>query len=326
MNHAITDDGRPNIEVQSGPLELQTDFVLCAPGGYARVWQEYWLPVSGIKSHLHTNRGFSAGFAITETGTAFYFYSYGTHDAITATAHGGAAHEQATFRDIVPGRVVNIVLPEKLADPRACACASRTREATTCSATTRPAGGLGRRKAGDGGRRAGRRGRGVAGRKGFLSGRTGRDPGRTGRVPAGPGVDPALCAGPHGVGTPVPGPGAPVPRRPDSAAGPGPESKKRRRALLSGARPGGLCGLDRGPVPFRARERPTRPSVCRPRRNWWSCDERSGLSEAVAGSQELSTEDGHLATDLAHEVLLERYLILSRRLGRAADHEQAREA
>jgi len=58
-NENLTLDGAGNIEVQAGPLPVQTDFLRLDPGE-TRTWEEAWLPVAGMqKTHLASNADFT---------------------------------------------------------------------------------------------------------------------------------------------------------------------------------------------------------------------------------------------------------------------------
>ncbi len=57
-NHNLTEDGAPNIEIQSGPLPVQTDFFFLKPG-QEHCWHEYWIPVHSMGKHLAGNQCFT---------------------------------------------------------------------------------------------------------------------------------------------------------------------------------------------------------------------------------------------------------------------------
>ena len=58
-NENLTRDGAGNIEIQAGPLPVQTDFLRLDPGE-TRSWNEVWLPVADMrKSHLASNADFT---------------------------------------------------------------------------------------------------------------------------------------------------------------------------------------------------------------------------------------------------------------------------
>lgn len=55
----LTEDCSPNIELQAGPLPIQTDFFLLRPGE-SHHWREAWLPVRNMQAeHLASNRDFT---------------------------------------------------------------------------------------------------------------------------------------------------------------------------------------------------------------------------------------------------------------------------
>ena len=58
-NENLTLDGAGNIEIQAGPLPVQTDFLRLDPGE-TRSWNEAWLPVADMReSHLASNAEFT---------------------------------------------------------------------------------------------------------------------------------------------------------------------------------------------------------------------------------------------------------------------------
>ncbi len=58
-NENLTLDGAGNIEIQAGPLPVQTDFLRLDPGE-TRIWDEAWLPVADMgKTHLASNADFT---------------------------------------------------------------------------------------------------------------------------------------------------------------------------------------------------------------------------------------------------------------------------
>ena len=58
-NENLTLDGAGNIEIQAGPLPVQTDFLRLDPGE-TRTWNEAWLPVADLgKTHLASNADFT---------------------------------------------------------------------------------------------------------------------------------------------------------------------------------------------------------------------------------------------------------------------------
>ncbi len=59
VNENLTLDGAPNIEIQSGPLPIQTDFLLLNPGE-ERSWREHFLPVRELlERHLASSPDFT---------------------------------------------------------------------------------------------------------------------------------------------------------------------------------------------------------------------------------------------------------------------------
>ena len=113
------DEDQANIEVQSGPLELQTDFMLCPPG-VANLWKECWLPVSKIKHPLHTDANFSLGFSPGEAESTFHLFSYRTYKDLTATVQRGDSRQTAALARVLPGTVQPITLTGRNVDPVAC--------------------------------------------------------------------------------------------------------------------------------------------------------------------------------------------------------------
>ncbi len=67
MNHRVNDEGTANIEIQSGPLWLQTDFMYMEPGKYHK-WNEYWLPLSETGRILNSNLSCSIGYSTSSDG------------------------------------------------------------------------------------------------------------------------------------------------------------------------------------------------------------------------------------------------------------------
>ena len=59
INENLTLDGAGNIEIQAGPLPIQTDFMRMNPGE-TRIWDEAWLPISDmLTTHLASNADFT---------------------------------------------------------------------------------------------------------------------------------------------------------------------------------------------------------------------------------------------------------------------------
>jgi tetratricopeptide (TPR) repeat protein len=326
MNHAITEDGSPNIEVQAGPLELQTDFMLCSPG-VANVWQEYWLPVSGIKNHLHTNLQFSAGFDTTDAATTFYFYSYGSHDAVTASAESDGHAAKATIKKMGPGTVGKIVLAQKLADVRACSLSIQDAKGNELFRYDPKADIAGRKATSEAAAPVAEDAAESQYIKGLYHEERGELDAAQGKyrdaLSVDPGFSPALTA--LGRLRLAQGLVADATDLLNKAV-----SRNRRNADAhyylglaladSGDGREAQYNLERAAADpaFRL---PASAAIVAVRAK------RGQLRDAFAGlREELLTAEGHLAADLAHEVLLERYLICARRFGFAEEQERAQKA
>ncbi len=61
VNENLTLDGAGNIEIQAGPLPIQTDFMRMNPGE-TRIWDETWLPISDM---LATHQASNADFTVS---------------------------------------------------------------------------------------------------------------------------------------------------------------------------------------------------------------------------------------------------------------------
>ncbi len=326
MNHAITEDGSPNIEVQSGPLELQTDFMLCAPG-VANVWQECWLPVSGIRNHLHTNPQFSAGFETAEAGTTFYFYSYGTHDAVTAGVRCDGRATESAITNVVPGTVAKIAIPQTIADVRACSLWIQDAKGTDLfrydpkadgprpMATSETVPPLAE----------------EAAESLYITGLYHEERGEIdaaqGKYRDALAVDPGYSAALTALG------------RLRLAQGLAAESADLLNKAASRNRRNadahyylGLALAEKGDsseAQYHLERAAADPAFRLPATAALVAviAKRGRLPEAFARLRgELCTAEGRLAADLAHEVLLERYLICARRLGSPAEQEDARKA
>ena len=114
INENLTLDGAPNIELQAGPLPLQTDFFLLRPGE-ASLRRETWLPVRNMAArHLASSEAFtvSAGDSVLRIQC---------HSALPPVQLKIKGHSAAGF---VPetGKIYDFPLPEdgetfELTDP-----------------------------------------------------------------------------------------------------------------------------------------------------------------------------------------------------------------
>lgn len=98
----LTDDNRPNIEIQAGPLPIQTDYFLLRPGESFH-WRESWLPLRNMrKKHLGSNTDFT--ISQDKDGIQIQCYSKRPKVAITA-----GNTEYAVF-DSEPGKMFAFAL------------------------------------------------------------------------------------------------------------------------------------------------------------------------------------------------------------------------